>query len=67
MTNDHLEQAAEECSSTSLHAICCLSFPRSAVRGRVLAAAADEAEIADQLVGEPDVSHLMATACFLVR
>ena len=43
------------------------SFPRSAVRGRVLAAAADEAEIADQLVGEPDVSHLMATACFLVR
>jgi hypothetical protein len=33
----------------------------------VLAAAADEAEIADQLVGEPDVSHLMATACFLVR
>jgi hypothetical protein len=67
MTNDHLERAAEECSSTSLHASCCLGFPPSAVRGRVLAATADGAEIADQPVGEPDVSHLMATACFLVR
>jgi hypothetical protein len=33
----------------------------------VLAATADEAEIADQLVGEPVVSHLMATARSLVR
>ena len=37
------------------------------VRGRALAATADDAEITDQLVGEPDVSHLMATARSLVR
>ena len=37
------------------------------VRGRARAATADDAEITDQLVGEPDVSHLMATARSLVR
>ena len=36
-------------------------------RGRALAATADDAEITDQLVGEPDVSHRLATARSLVR